>query len=276
MGQESLRTVGTVDDPVVDALDGQQRELDDLITWLDRDDLLRPSRCPGWTVTDVLLHLAQTDEVAVASVRGDFDRVAGALVADPEGIADVDDWAAAAVAGEADWDPEAVRERWRRAAAAQVAAFRDCEPGARVPWVAGDLAARTLATTRLAETWVHTGDVAEALGVVLEPTDRLWHVARLAWRTVPYAFARAGRGDPGPVVFELVAPDGSQWDFGPGAPGEGAVDEGDEAADGTTVVRGTAAALCEVAGQRASAGDVGLTATGPAAADVLALVRTFA
>ena len=43
--------------------------------------------------------------------------------------------------------------------------------------------------------------------VTLEPADRLWHVAHLAWRTIPYAFApRAASA--GPVAFELAAPSG--------------------------------------------------------------------
>ena len=46
------------------------------------------------------------------------------------------------------------------------------------------------------------------LGVALEPADRLWHIARLAWRTIPYAFDRAGEPRPGPVAFELTAPSG--------------------------------------------------------------------
>ena len=83
-------------------------------------------------------------------------------------------------------------------------------------WVSGDLSARTLATTRLSECWIHTGDVAEALGVELEPPDRLWHIARLAWRTVPYAFARAGRDAPGPVAFELRGPNGDGVGLHPG------------------------------------------------------------
>ena len=60
----------------------------------------------------------------------------------------------------------------------------------RVRWVAGDLSARTLATTRLAETWIHTGDIASAIGIEPVATDRLRLIARLAWRTLPYAFDR--------------------------------------------------------------------------------------
>ena len=93
--------------------------------------------------------------------------------------------------------------------------------------------------------------------------DRLWHTARLAWRTVPYALAQAGLDLHAPVAFELDSPGGDTWTFG------------DPTAD-ATVVRGTALDLCTVAGQRAAASDTSLAATGPDAEPVLRLVRTFA
>src|SRR5205823_1880386 len=91
----------------------------------------------------------------------------------------------------------------------------EADPHERVTWVAGQLSVRTLATTRLAETWIHSGDVADALGRSLVPSDRLRHIARLAWRTLPYAFERAGRQLHGPVAFELRGPDGRAWEFAP-------------------------------------------------------------
>jgi len=45
------------DDPVA-ALADQQDELIQLVDALSEDELLTPSRCDGWTVADVLLHLA--------------------------------------------------------------------------------------------------------------------------------------------------------------------------------------------------------------------------
>ena len=153
--------------------------------------------------------------------------------------------------------------RWRDGASVLLAAFDATDLGARVTWVAGDLTARTLATTRLAETWIHTGDVAAGLGVELEPTERLWHIARLAWRTLPYALAQAGRQLSGPVVFDLRAPNGDSWVF-----------SGEE--EPATVVSGDAAVLCEVAARRLPGAESGLRAEGPDAAAVLELVRTFA
>ncbi len=177
------------------ALGDQQDELEAVLAGLDSEGWAKPSRCPGWTVADVVLHLAQTDELVVASWEGRFAYPAGAGA-----IGTVDDVAAVMVARERGESGPAVHARWRAAASAQRAALSACDPRQRLPWVAGDLAARTLATTRLSETWIHAGDVAAAVGVALAPTDRLWHVARLAWRTLPYAFARSGQALAGPVA----------------------------------------------------------------------------
>ena len=86
---------------------------------------------------------------------------------------------------------------------------------------------------------------------------------RLAWRTLPYAFARDGKELAGPVAVELTAPDGETWAFG-------------DAGTATTMVRGPATDFCEVAARRLDPADSDLTAAGPDAHDVLALVRTYA
>lgn len=255
-----------MDDDIVEALDAEQRALAAMIAGLDEHELLLASRCPGWTIADVLVHLAQTNEFAVASVTGTFPEAvdAGPVRNEPdrEEIANVDDWAAAAVGSERPDDPRVARSRWTDSAAAQVKAFRAVDASKRVPWVVGEMAARTLASTRLSETWIHSVDIAAGLHLTPKPTNRLWHVARLAHRTIPYAFMVAGYDQPGEVAFALEAPDGSKWTFGfPNAP---------------TVIRGSALELCEIAGQRAEASATGLRAEGPDAARALRLVRTFA
>src|ERR1035438_2539352 len=67
-------------------------------------------------------------------------------------------------------------------AGAHVAPLGGMDLATRVPWVAGNLSARTLATTRLSETWIHTQDIADAIGVDLVPSDRLKLTSRPAWR----------------------------------------------------------------------------------------------
>lgn len=263
MADRAARAVASrpVDD-VVAALSEQVDELRAIVGPLDEGGLATASACEGWTVADVLLHLAQTNELATASLRGDLVAAAERVWGRAQPGADVDALAGAAVDAERGAGGAEVRARWDAGARDMVDAFAATDPGARVLWVAGEMGARTLATTRIAETWIHTGDIADGLGVDRRPADRIRHIVYLVHRTIPYAFARAGRPPAGPVRFEVTSPDGATWAFGdPAAP---------------TVVTGPADDLCRVAGQRSPAADTALSATGPDAADVLALMRTFA
>jgi uncharacterized protein (TIGR03084 family) len=253
-------------DSILTALADQVDELDALVRDLDEAGWALPSRCPGWSISDVVLHVAQTNEVAVASAEGRLtegapvfgDRI-GAV---PPG-ATFDDLAEMAVATERGPSGEEIYDRWRASSAAQAAALGACEAGTRVRYVAGELTVLTLATTRLAETWIHTGDVADGLGREMTPGARLRPIARLAWRTLPYAFTRAGKTLSGPVALRLTAPDGSIWDFAPDAPA-------------ATTVTGPALDFCLVAARRTSPSETALTATGPDGAAVLDLLRTWA
>jgi uncharacterized protein (TIGR03084 family) len=249
---------------ILAALAEQQDELDELLSGLDDAGWATPTpACPGWSIADVVLHMAQTDEFGTASATGEFAAfVANIASASDGGGGTVDDLAAGMVERERGKSGAEVLARWRAAAAAERDALAACSPHDRVQWVAGDMAARTLATTRLSETWIHTGDVAGALGVSLTPTARLRHIARLAWRTLPYAFARAGQSLSGPVAVSLVAPDSTLWDFAEEPP--------------LTRVSGDALDFCLVAGRRREPAESSLTATGPDADAVLALVRTYA
>lgn len=248
-------------DEISTALAEQQAELTGLLSGLEPRDWERPSPCEGWDVADVVLHLVQTNALAIASARGEFDDVNNGIGA--RGNMTVDDAAAEAVAHERGAPSAELLERWQASVEQMRAALDACDPSTRVTWVAGQLSVRTLTTTRLAETWIHTNDVADALGVKLQPAPRLKHVARLAWRTLPYALARDGRELSGEVAFELVGPDGTAWDF---VPEEAPV----------TTIRGDGVELCLVAARRREPSDTGLTGEGPDASAVLELVRTYA
>jgi len=252
--------VAPVEEILTDLAD-QHAELDGILVGLDDRGWSRPSACEGWSVADVVVHLTQSDDGARRSVEGGLPE--GGFGLARSGPENVDEWAERMVAGERGTPPSEVLERWRATTAAMREAFARCDPSARVPWVTGLLSARSLATTRLAEGWIHTGDVQAAFGRPPSATAGLRHIARLAWRTLPYAFAEAGRELSGPVAFELVGPSGQRWDLVPD----------DRPA---TVVRGDALDLCLVAGRRRTPAETGLTAEGPDAEAVLELVRTYA
>jgi uncharacterized protein (TIGR03084 family) len=249
-------------DDVLSALDRQHQELASVIDACQPGDWERPTRCEGWDVADVLLHLAQTDELAAASARGELDaHPHGFLGAAEQGVS-VDEAAAAQVELE-HADGEAIRQRWYAGSRDMRATFAAGDPHRRVSWVSGQLSLHTLAATRLSECWIHSGDIADALGVELMPNDGLRHVARLAWRTLPYAFERADMPMHGPVALELRAPSGDAWRFDPET-------------DAVTTIRGSAVAFCEVAARRLDPAETDLVGEGPDASAVLALVRTYA
>jgi len=217
---------------VMEALTDQHAELDALLGGLQEPDWERDvPDCPGWTVGDVVLHLAQTDELVPAARISGFPAAAERLAGRPLGSGTVDDLVALMVAHERGAPGAELRARWRSASTA----------------------VREL-----------LADIVRAVGVEASATDRLWHIARLAWRSVPYAFARAGLDPPpGPVTVSLTAPDGGTWDFGTGA-------------GAATSVTGSALDFCLVAARRLDPAAAELRADGPDAARVLALLRTYA
>ncbi|HEY1634096.1 MAG TPA: maleylpyruvate isomerase family mycothiol-dependent enzyme [Acidimicrobiales bacterium] len=246
---------------IVAALADQQAELSNLLSGLGDTDWQRPSRCDGWTVADVVLHLAQTNELASASASGRMAEALDDLAGGQRRTGSVDDGADVLVARERGQPGREVHDRWVATADDLCRRLEGTDPHQRLEWVAGQVSARTLATTRIAETWIHAGDIGAGFGWMPAATDRLWHVARLAWRTLPYAFGRAGRELTGPVAFELRAPSGGGWRFA----GDSEI---------LTIVRGDAVELCLVAARRASPEDTALRVEGPD--PVLELVRTYA
>jgi uncharacterized protein (TIGR03084 family) len=250
-------------DPIVQALEQQVVETASLVGGLSDSQWNAFTRCDGWRISDVVLHLAQSDEMAIASLNGSFQVETADHTHGWGGATSVDESVAMMVERERGAPFVDLLGRWTSSATNLIAVLSGMDLSTRVLWVAGHLSARTLATTRLAETWIHTGDIADALGVELVATDRLKPIARLAWRTLPYAFDSAGQPMSGPVAFRLVSPSGDLWEF---VPEESAV----------TTIEGSAADLCAVAARRSDPLATSLRGEGPDTDAVLALVRTYA
>ncbi|MFI6540259.1 maleylpyruvate isomerase family mycothiol-dependent enzyme [Nonomuraea sp. NPDC050547] len=237
-------------------LEAEYRQLDSVLAALTPAQWSHPSAAEGWTVSDVVLHLAQTEELVTASLDGHD----GLFARDPA-VSDVDGMAAGLVAAQRDITPDALLARWRAAAFATPPALAGHPPRSRLTWVAGTLSPGTLATTRLAEHWAHAYDVTAPLGLAYPATARLRHIAWLGHRTLPYAFTLAGL-EPQPVHCVLTAPDGGSWHYGdPGSP---------------SVITGPAAEFCLVGARRLAPADSTLQATGPHAAQALAVLRNYA
>ncbi|HEV7977877.1 TIGR03084 family metal-binding protein [Amycolatopsis sp.] len=230
-----------------------------MIADLDDADVALPTPAAGWSVRDQLSHLAYFDETATtAAVDPErFRREAAELVA--KGY-DFPDRIAAEYAG---LGADALRQWLRRARAGFIAALRDVAPKARVPWYGPDMSAASSVTARLMETWAHGQDIADALGVVREPTDRLRHIAHLGVQTAGFSFQLNGRPVPtSPVRVELVAPSGGLWEWGP--------------ADAPDRVLGTALDFCLVVTQRRNVADTALEVIGDTAREWIPIAQAFA
>jgi uncharacterized protein (TIGR03084 family) len=125
------------------------------------------------------------------------------------------------------------------------------------------MSAASSLTARLMETWAHTQDIADALGVTREPTSRLRHVAHIGVGARAFSYAARGQVMPAtPVRVELTAPDGTAWTWGP--------------ADAQDRVSGTALDFCLLVTQRRHRDDLALAVAGPAAQQWMAIAQAFA
>ncbi|QFG24287.1 maleylpyruvate isomerase family mycothiol-dependent enzyme [Actinomadura sp. WMMB 499] len=240
---------------VFDDLAAEFDQLDEILTGLDAPAWDRPSACEGWSIADVVLHLAQTNELVLASAAGHdsvFDREPGVAL---------DDVVDRLVAEDRGTAPEDLLARWRTSAHGSLDALRTRDPKAKLLWAAAPLSPRTLATTRIAEHWAHALDITGPLGTAYPDTSRLRHVAWLAHRTLPYALAAAGE-QAGPVRCELTGPDGDHWEYGD--------------PEAASVIRGPAAEFCRVGARRLPAERSTLAAQGPDAALALRHLRNYA
>ncbi|HVT20989.1 MAG TPA: maleylpyruvate isomerase family mycothiol-dependent enzyme [Mycobacteriales bacterium] len=240
---------------VIADLEAEQDAIEAMIAPLDAAGLEQASGAPGWSIADVVLHLAQSEESVVASITGDPVRPPFPVEGNTTDEI-VDNWVKAERG-----DPSDARERWREARRLSLNALRAADPDQRYPWIAASLRPGALATTRLAEHWAHALDIAEPLGLEHPDTDRLRHIAWLGHRTLPYGFELAGQ-EPQPVYVELTSPSGQTWTYGDaGVPSR---------------IVGTASDFCRVGAQRLEADASGLQASGPYGAAALKVLRNYA
>jgi uncharacterized protein (TIGR03084 family) len=248
--------VTTPIDDVLDDLVAEYDRLESILESLTDEQWRSESGAPGWTVTDVMIHLAQTEEgvVGTTSRPNESNRV------DRGGVT-LDEWVDRQVAAERD-DPSVVFARWKAARRASIGALRAADPDARYAWAHTPLKPRTLATTRLAEHWAHALDVTVPFDIPLPDSDRLRHIAWLGHSTLPYGFAFNGQ-EAHEVYVELTAPDGvTIWRYG--------------SPDAESKVTGSAGAFCRVGAQRLAPDASGLLTTGPYGAAALRVLRNYA
>jgi uncharacterized protein (TIGR03084 family) len=249
-----------MDHPIVDDLGAEQAALDALVADLDEPGWDMPTPAEGWTIRDQIAHLAFFDEVAVASLTGSGQARFAELTVQSPDLTDAHRGPPGAGRTGAE-----VLSWWRGARRSEISAFREADPSARVPWGPNFMAAPSLCTARLMETWAHGLDCFAARQVEPVDTDRLRHVCHITYRAIPHAFRDAGQPMPGrldDLVVEVTSPSGHLWQFGPpSAPQR---------------IEGTAADFARVGVRRMRLADArSLQSTGELASSALLILKAY-
>ena len=258
---------------ILSDLVAEQQQLDQFLQTLR--DRQWPTQTPaeGWTIQDTVSHLAYTAAFAAEVLEQGEDRLKA------EEIADIDDWTAIGVEQGRGRRHQEIIEWWRFGRADVVDALSRMLATDRVPWIYGDMSARSFAAVRLMETWAHGLDIKAAILNRFTPlaelpeddeeyvdpladTPRLRHIASLGQRSLPFAFAQAGEEFPKKGIrIEVMGPLYAAWRFGP------------ENTD--QVIKGMAGDWCRVVVNRQIPEDTGLRAVGDDAQLALQIARVY-
>jgi uncharacterized protein (TIGR03083 family) len=262
---------------ILSDLVAEQQQLDQFLQTLRDRQWSTKTPAPGWTIQDQVSHLAYLESFAAEVLDQGKTRVDEEL----KGFRDIDEWTEHGVEQGRGRRHQEIIEWWRFGRADVVEALSRMLATDRVPWLYGDMSARSFATVRLMETWAHGLDIKAAIlgrmTPLAEPPDdvdpeewddpladttRLRHIAMLGQKTLPFAFQQAGEDFPeSGIRVEVMGPLYAAWRFGP--------------EDTDQVIKGRAGDWCRLVVQRADLADTGLKAVGEDAEKALTLARAY-
>jgi uncharacterized protein (TIGR03084 family) len=243
---------------VISDLTAAAEEFDGLFAAIDTADWQQPTPAPGWTVAHQVGHLAF------------IFRLAGLSAAEPEqftalaakAASNFDAAVAASLADYVSDSPEVLLSRWRAERDTAIKALAAVPADQLVPWLVRPLPPAVLACAGMMELFGHGQDIADALGVTREATDRLYWVAWFA--TLTWDFGYQARELTTPEIefrYELTAPSGVVWEFGP--------------ADAEQRITGPAEDFCLLVTRRRHRDDLAVTAVGPDAEHWLDIAQAY-
>jgi uncharacterized protein (TIGR03084 family) len=225
--------------------------VDQVVAGLDESRWATPTPAPGWTVAHQIAHLSFVYRLAglAAADPARFQ----AMLAQAEQHGGLDGAVNAALAEYQALRPAELLARWRAERATAERALAAVPADSLVPWLVRPIPPAVLAAAGMMELIGHGQDIVDALGVTREWTDRIEHVAGFA--VLVWDFGYQARGLTPPDVrfrFELTAPSGAVWTYGP----ENAEQR----------ITGSAADFCLLVTRRRHRADLDLVAVGDDAA----------
>ncbi|MGW1764054.1 TIGR03084 family metal-binding protein [Streptomyces sp. NPDC002073] len=229
-----------------------------LVEDLDDSAWHTPTPSPGWSVADQIAHLTFIFTLAktAAAAPETFKKITAAAAGDFNGAVN------AALQQYNGFPPKELLARFRAEGEASVEALAAVPEGQVVPWLVNPLPPVVLACAGIMELFGHGQDIADALGVRRQPTDRLRHLVNFAFLTRDFGYESHGLTPPaGPFRFELTGPSGDLWTVGP--------------EDATQKITGSAHDFCLLVTRRRHRDDLALTATGEQADHWLGIAQAY-
>tara|TARA_B110000444_G_scaffold189687_1_gene179171 strand:+ start:829 stop:1617 length:789 start_codon:yes stop_codon:yes gene_type:complete len=196
---------------ICDDLEAETLALSTVVDSLDEEQWRAPTVAEGWDSHETVLHLGSTDLLC---------RVA---VTDPKTFAAMRESLAngevsAHGLGGLEIQTMTGRQLWEWFLSGRVEmieGLRNSDPKDRITWLGPDIGARSLATSRLLETWTHSHDLADTFGCYYPQTDRLRHIAHIGVVTREFSYINHGLSPPTqPMRVELTSPSGGLWVWG--------------------------------------------------------------
>jgi uncharacterized protein (TIGR03084 family) len=243
---------------VLSDLSTEGDELDAVVAGLSAEEWDLSTPAPGWTIAHQVAHLAFIAHLArlAASDAEAFEAAAAPARKDFQGTVDAE-------LAEYLADPAPVLlERWREERAAADGALAVLPGNTVVPWLVNPLPVGVLAAAGMMELFGHGQDILDALGRPRVFTDRVGHLAFFGTRTRDFGYLARGLEPPAEEFrFELTAPSGTVWSFGP--------------PEAEQRISGPASDFCLLITRRRHRADLALQATGSQADHWLDIAQAY-
>ncbi|WP_342779469.1 TIGR03084 family metal-binding protein [Amycolatopsis cihanbeyliensis] len=243
---------------VISAMKADAMEVQQVLSGLDATGWATPTPAPGWTVTHQVAHLAAT-----------FQR-AGLAASDPPAFAkimehanpDFDKEVETVMRPYLELPPGELLVRWYDELTTAADALAAVPAGQDIPWLVNPLPPAVLASGGMMELFAHGQDIADALGTPIERTDRIAPLVGFVVHTRHFGYlAREMTPPDDDFRFEVTAPSGTLWTFGP--------------EDAAQRIEGPALDLCLLAARRRHHRDLSLVATGKHATRWLDVAQAY-